>query len=198
MRISTKYGFTFLCMPKCASTSIEKALTPYCQLITQGGNPGLKHTSYRKYKRFLEPFVRPHAQKEIETVCIMREPISWLHSWYRYRKRDKLAGTPKSTIDMDFNKFCELYMENEIKFGRRLQFDTLRDKDGNVGVDKIFPYENLELAKKYFEEKIGKEIDFPQLNVSKEEEMILDDGIRKRLIDFLQKDYEVYNSITKG
>ncbi len=38
MRVSIKYGFTFLCMPKCASTSIEKVLTPYSELIMKNNS----------------------------------------------------------------------------------------------------------------------------------------------------------------
>ena len=81
MRVNIDYKFIFLCMPKCASTSIEATLNPYSQLYTSR-HPKVKHTNDSKYQRFIKPFLN---QDDIEVVCLMREPISWLHSWYRYR-----------------------------------------------------------------------------------------------------------------
>ena len=58
MRVSIKYNFTFLCMPKCASTSIEKVLLPHCQLITdENALIAVKHTNAKKYNKFIRPFL---------------------------------------------------------------------------------------------------------------------------------------------
>ena len=197
MRVSIRYGFTFLCMPKCASTSIERALRPYCELVTQGGNvPGtrLKHTNLRNYKKFLEPFINTIASEPLETVCLMREPIDWLHSWYRYRKRDEIADTPRSTRGISFDQFCEAYMEGKVK-GLGSQYRFITTEDGEIGVDKIFRYEELDKLKQYFEEKIGKEIEFPVMNVSPKEERLLSPEVEAKLKEFLKKEYEIYEKL---
>jgi len=39
----------------------------------------------------------------------MREPISWLGSWYRFRQRPHLDGRPASTKDMSFDELCATF-----------------------------------------------------------------------------------------
>ena len=193
VRISSKYGFAFLCMPKTASTSIEKVLFPYCDLVTIGDQPSLKHTTYRAYARFLEPYLFHYTGKKLETVCLMREPIDWLHSWYRYRKRAELIGSNKSTLNMSFDEFCIGYMNGRIKVGR--QYGFLRDKEGNVGVDRLIRYEEMDKLKNYFKNKLGEELDIPKMNVSPKEDIELSGEIRKKLRNHLKKEYEIYDGI---
>jgi len=194
MRISTKYGFAFLCMTKTASTSVENALTPHSELLTQGKYAtALKHINYRKYSKYIEPLVKNTTGIKPETVCVMREPIDWLHSWYRYRKRDEISTSERSTKDLSFNEFCELYLERKAKVGRQINF--VKDHNGKIGVDKIFRYEKLELLKEYFEEKIGKPVDFPVMNVSPKESMDIDADLKSKLMEFLEEDYSLYLSL---
>ena len=196
MRVSVRYGFTFLCTTKTASTSIEHALTKHCELITRGKHATeLKHINYRGYSRYIEPMIENIAGIRPETVCVMREPIDWLYSWYRYRKRDKVKKE-RSTREMNFQEFCELYLEGKAMLGRQSNF--MKNQEGTVGVDRVFRYENLDLLRNYFEEKIGKEIEFPVMNVSPHGEMELNEDLKKRLVEYLQEDYELYNSLAGG
>ena len=200
MRISTKYGFTFLCTPKCASTSIEKALTPYSQLMTKG-DPQLKHTNYKQYNEFIKPFLS-NSKKEIEVVCLMREPISWLHSWYRFQSREALKSPDhklhhKYSGNMTFEEWINDYLSdkpsnNPIKHSQHTYFI---DKNGKVGVDKIFKYENMVEIKEYFELKVGEKIEFPRLNISPIIEYRLTSEVKHCLKDFLKVDYEIYNTL---
>ena len=194
MRVSLRYGFTFLCMPKCASTSIENALSKYSELMTRGRYATrLKHTRYRKYKRFIEPFIKDATKELPETVCVMREPIEWVHSWYRYRKRDEIIGKPESTKEMSFDEFCNAYMNSELNIGR--QYDFLRNRKGEVGIDRVFRYERMDLLKEYFEKKIGQKIDFPSMNISPKEPLELNPEIRDRLLEYLSEEYRIYNTL---
>jgi hypothetical protein len=101
-------------MTKTASTSIENTLTSYCELVTRGKYAtALKHINYKKYERYIEPLIENITGKKPETVCVMREPIDWLHSWYRYRKRDSASGSKRSTQNITFSEFCELYIQKK-------------------------------------------------------------------------------------
>jgi hypothetical protein len=94
MIVSQTHGFVFICLPKCASTSTEAILRPYADIMT-GGRPDYKHMTYRKYERFLKPLMRSKLKNKSElpeVVCLFREPVDWLHSWYRYRQRNSLQG----------------------------------------------------------------------------------------------------------
>ncbi len=192
MRVSKKYGFTFLCMPKCASTSIERALRPYSQL-NSNQDIKMKHTNYRNYNKYIKPCVG----KKLEIVCLMREPVLWLYSWYKYRKRDEIKNKNKSTANISFSEFCEAYLLTNppIYASMGKQSDFFKDNDGKQGVIKIFKYENLEEIKKYFEEKIGKKLEIPLLNISPKDNYDLDTVLEQRLKDFLKIDYEIYKAL---
>jgi hypothetical protein len=186
-------------MPKCASTSIEDVLSPYSQLMTRY-SPTMKHANFKRYKKYIEPFVVESTGKKPETICLFREPIDWLYSWYKYRQRSKLDGKPKSTRGLSFDEFCIKYMAGDkmiSSIGRQAKF--VENMNHDIGVDKIFPYENLNLIKMYLEDKIGEKISLPIKNVSpKISEKRLSESVEKELREYLDKDYNIYNTIIKN
>ena len=42
-----------------------------------------------------------------ELVCIIREPIDWTASWWRYRSRPATVGKASYTGDMSFDEFAD-------------------------------------------------------------------------------------------
>ncbi len=94
---------------------------------------------------------------------------------------------------MDFPEFVSKYISREIKLGKQSNF--IINKNGKIGVDKIFKYEDLDKLKVYFEEKIGKIIEFPVMNVSPTEELMLDDELKGELENYLKFDYIIYNGL---
>lgn len=202
MQLSTKYGFAFLCMPKCASTSVENAISDHCNLST-GGHPSIKHINIRKYKAYIEALhMELLPKKKVETFCLMREPIEWLGSWYRYRSRKELENEKHPnhknyTGNITFSEFLEEYLKDEklpyAKVENQFQFVCL--KDGSVGVDRIFKMEALDQVEAYLSDKIGEKIIIPRLNVSPEVAVDVDVGLCERVRDKLRKDYELYESL---
>jgi hypothetical protein len=71
----------------------------------------------------------------MELMAIMREPVDWLSSWYRYRSRPALAGQQQSTSDMDFDTFVEAWLSEAppvfAQIGRQSRF--LSEEDGTLG-----------------------------------------------------------------
>lgn len=198
MRVCKRYGFVFLCMPKCASTSIEKALAPYSQLSTND-DVDLKHADYRRYSKFIKPFIK---KKDIEIVCLMREPISWLHSWYRFRSREAIKDPKHKNHrnycgNITFQKYIEDYLSDTPSSYANIGFQKgfLVGKNGEIGIDKIFKYENIEKIIEYFEQKIGKSLEMPMLNISPGIDYNLDAELEIRLKEFLKSDYEIYNEL---
>jgi len=72
----------------------------------------------------------------------------------------------------------------------------MKGEDGQIGIDRIFKYEELEKLKAYFEEKIGQEIEFPHLNVSPIEDYKLAPEIEQRLKQHLKYEYALYNNLS--
>ncbi len=194
MLISIEKKITFLAMTKAASTSIEMALAPRCD-IAYYGNPRVKHISYRRYSRFVAPYLASLGYNDIETCCLFREPVDWLFSWYRYRSRPEIAGRPQSTAGLSFDEFACLYLAGSPTtkgVGRPSKF--VADKDGTPSVTHIFKYDNLPAFRKFIENRFGEPLHLDRLNESPAGEFILSPQTRTRLTEFFAPEYEIYEA----
>jgi hypothetical protein len=198
MMIFLKEHLVFLATPKTASTSIEMALGPHCD-IRLAKTPNAKHTPLRKYKRFLEPFVQTLVTGEADTVAMIREPVEWLGSWYRYRGRESLNGKSNSTANISFNQFIEGYLsEPQPEFahvGSQSRF--LSDKDGKLGVDYLFCYEDMAGLLRFLENRLGRQVTIGRLNVSPVAELALSPELHKELRRRFAQDFEIYEQFRK-
>ncbi|BAF72677.1 sulfotransferase family 2 domain-containing protein [Sulfurovum sp. NBC37-1] len=205
MQLSTKYGFAFLCMPKCASTSIEKTISKYCS-INYHKNPLLKHMNARDYHSYVAAFhqkVLPG--KKIETFCLVRDPVDWVHSWYRFRMRDPLKNPrhpnhANYTGNITFQEFVTEMIEGSdsryVRIGT--QKDFLMLDNGKIGINNIFPMERMDLVKSFLEDKIGKKIEIPIKNVAQKIDMNLSAELTGKLELFLKEDIELYYNIVSN
>jgi hypothetical protein len=202
-----QHGIVFLAMTKCASTAIEDELFSYSQLVTRK-NPMLKHMHYRAFKRFIEPLLgrHGHPRDTYEVVCVMREPISWLHSWWRYRGRPQLANAegPRRrnyTGDITFEQFVRAYIDQSERYatsiGRQANF-VRGPKDQLVGVDRLFRYEELGAFVDYASERVGKRLALDKINVSPKTRLKLPRSTRRELQEFLATEYYIYETLANG
>jgi hypothetical protein len=156
----------FLATPKTASTAIETALESLSALSILRP-PVLKHTSVQRFHRFLGPYLEAAAGEPFEVVALMREPVAWLGSWYRYRQRDELADPKRSTSAMTFDAFVQAWCRDEppqfAAVGSQAKF--LKPRQGK-GVDRLFRYEEMGTFVDYLENRLNCEIILPRLNVS--------------------------------
>ncbi|MES2657367.1 MAG: sulfotransferase family 2 domain-containing protein [Verrucomicrobiota bacterium] len=175
MRISAKHKFAFLCNPKCGSTSIEKAINPFCE-SGLGGNPNLKHINAVTFKRHIRPLLRRAGLlNSIETFCIIREPVERVYSWYRYQSRPLLSNPShqnhhKYTGGISFEEFVEGYIAKVrppfAKISNQADFMTLGK--GQLGVDHVFRLDRMDQVQEFLSKKIGKPIVIPHRNISPE------------------------------
>jgi len=91
----------FLAMPKTGTTAIETAMDPWADAVFRTPS-GLKHTNIQRFNRFYRKPFESHANGDIETVCVVREPVDWLGSWYRYRSREQFAWSPEFDCECEF------------------------------------------------------------------------------------------------
>lgn len=170
MLISLKHGFTFFCTPKCASNSIEAMLKPHAEIHLLG-SPQVRHTNAQQYANHITPYLAEVAPgTEFERVAIIREPVAWLHSWYRFRARSELRGTdnPNSTAHVNFAGFIDAYLADApppfAQVGTQLDF--LLTTDGRLGVDRLFAYEQLDELVTFFADRVGQSLSLHAINVS--------------------------------
>jgi hypothetical protein len=74
MQISIEYDYVFLCQPKCASTTIEKALTPYSDLGSLSGRASIKYINTRQYTKFLD-YISQKIGSELKLPPLNQSPL---------------------------------------------------------------------------------------------------------------------------
>lgn len=194
MLISMKQKLAFLAMPKTASTSIERALAPHCD-IHYRKLPRVKHMPYRRFNRFLTPYLNEIGFPDIETTCLFREPVSWVFSWYRYRSRPAILGKPESCAHLSFEEFVIGYTgeyEDFPRFGRQAHF--VAGKDDKPAVDHIFRFENLPEYVMFLEERFQTKLEIKHLNASPVMPFDLSKSATGRLERYLASEYEIFET----
>ena len=110
MLIFWKQKLAFLAIPKTGTSAYAQALAPVASLSLQDP-PELKHAPLIRYNRFIRPMYEIVCNTQLDTMAVIREPISWMGSWYRYRQRPFLKGKPTSTQDITFDTFARGYLQ---------------------------------------------------------------------------------------
>lgn len=169
MLISQKHNFVFFCMPKCASNSIELMLKPHSEIHLRG-RPQVRHTNVREYRTYIQPYLADVAgTTELETICLVREPVSWLNSWYRFRARHDLrsGNHPHSTSHVDFEGFVEAYLAVPRPAFAAIgsQYEFVRDAQGETGVDRLFAYDDIPGLVDFFSKRVGRRLTLKTLNI---------------------------------
>ena len=110
------HGFVMLSLPKCASTSMVKAVAGQAEMVLRI-NPKLKHINCAQFHELMVPVLRKggYQRKDYEVVSLFREPVEWLESWWRYRKRPALdeENSQRFTGDQTFEEFTIDYVERQ-------------------------------------------------------------------------------------
>ncbi len=194
MLVFWRQGLVFLATPKTASTSIETALSPLAAVVVMRP-PQLKHTNAQKYQRQVAPFLGDPKGETFVTTALMREPIDWLGSWYRYRRRaDEVPE--KSTRDLTFDDFVRAYCQPaQPEFAKVGAQATFLTPHGFRPVDYIFRYERMELFVKFLEKRLGTTISLPVSNVSPTEALSLSPPVKALLQQHCAADFALYGGL---
>ena len=193
MLISIDKRLAYLAMPKTGTTSLQTVLGRHCE-IRFGRSPRAKHMSMRVFEQFMMPYLRQIGAGDTETFCVIREPIDWLGSWYRYRSRLKQNKAPRSTKGISFEAFVEGYLAKPqpefAKVGRPSRF--VAGVSGKPAVTHMFRYENLPGVVQFLEKRFGETIQLPKVNVSPKGETMLPPALRTRLETERAEDFALY------
>ncbi|MEM9798517.1 MAG: gamma-glutamyl kinase [Pseudomonadota bacterium] len=194
MLVFWKARLVLFAVPKTGTTALEAALAPMADIAIVNP-PGLKHCNIRKYRRELAPFVEQGGRRPFQHVAVMREPLDWLGSWYRYRSRPALNGHPNSTANMDFEDFIQAHLLDEppdfARVGRQARF-----LDG--GVDHLFSYDHPEPFHTFLEARIGPLPSFGRENVSPSVSVTLADETRARLRAARSEDFALWADVCRA
>ena len=194
MLVFWRQGLVFLATPKTASTSIESALSPLAAVVVMRP-PQLKHTNAQKYQRHVAPFLGDQKGTSFVTTALMREPLNWLGSWYRYRQRPEEVPE-KSTAAISFDDFVRAYcLPDQPEFAKVGSQATFLAPPGFRPVDHIFRYEQMDLFVKFLEKRLAVKISLPMINVSPEAEIALSPAVEAELRQSRSADFALYDSL---
>ena len=197
MLILWKERLAILAVPKTGTTALEEALAPHAA-VAVARPPHLKHMPLRRFDRFIRPWLAKSGLENIETVAVMREPLSWLGSWYRYRRRDQIRGSERSTAGVTFDQFIDAYLMGEDRpeyanVGAQLRM--IAGADGAPGVDHLFAYENLGALREFLQRRTGRAITLGRSNVSPEMPLALEAAREARLRRALAADFAAWSAL---
>ncbi|KEO51742.1 hypothetical protein [Thioclava pacifica] len=196
MLIFWKQRLAFLATPKAGSSAVEAALEPLAELAVTRP-PELKHVSGLDFRTHFAPFLSAQAGAPFTTIALMREPIDWLRSWYRFRLFDVGANGPEVSPSCSFEQFARdfiSYPRPEIAdFPTQSEF--LCDGSGTPLVDRIFPYERIGDFVHYLEDQLDFAITLPRVNVPPAADVGLSAATEEALRDTMAPDIALYAQI---
>lgn len=194
MLIFWEQRLVFLATPKAGSSAIEMALESLAAVSLQ--RPAeLKHTDIATFRRHLGPWLKAQTGEDFTTVALMREPVDWLRSWYRFKLRDDQDDPQHAMEGVRFSDFAARYARpdgpGQMKIGSQSAFLT-----GDSGsVDRIFPYERIQDFVDFLEGRLDCAIELPRINVPPSVDVHLDPAAEQALRDAMARDLELYQTI---
>lgn len=191
--------FVFVASTKTASTSIEHALMPYADIV-RGGDARRKHIglqdAFWTYDMiFAQPGYRPES---FFKFGVMRDPLDWIGSWYRYRLGNKVESPLPEGLS-----FAEFWARKDWNIQRgdgckHLQRDMFCAQNGDVLADVIIPYDRLSDVFSEICRGLGLKVPLPYKNVSRLSCSIeLASGLRDEIREFYAEDYALFAQLDK-
>jgi hypothetical protein len=196
MLVFWKARLVVLAVPKTGTTALEEALAPRADALIRNP-PEKKHVTARRYRNQLAPYFENRGGRPMELMAVIREPLDWLGSWYRYRARSEIAGRASSTAGLSFDAFVEGWLSDPepefARVGRQSRF--VSDGDGRLLVEHLFRYEALGDAVTFLEGRLEAPVDLPRRNASARVPLELDPALDARLRAEARADFDLWASL---
>lgn len=194
-----KERLAYLAVPKTGTSAVERALHRRASAVLRDP-PGLKHTNARGYERRFRAMFERGDLPPIQTVAVMREPISWLGSWFRYRQRPALSGHQNSTEGLTFDSFVAAYLAPKqppfAEVGSQARFVT--DENGDLLVNHLFQYERFEPFVDFLQRRLGADITLKTVNKSPSLPLELSSSLENELRQALILDFQIHGALDEG
>ncbi|MCA0920727.1 gamma-glutamyl kinase [Pseudooceanicola nanhaiensis] len=196
MLVFSKAKLVILSVPKTGTTAMESFLGPHADILVKEP-PELKHAPVYRYNRFFRPMLEKFVDPGIETMAVMREPISWLGSWYRYRQRPFMEGKANATHGISFDDFVLAYCQGKqppfANVGSQAKF--LEPQPNGTRVTHLFRYEDQPAIHRFLEARLGLTLELDQENVSPRMELALSAEVEDKLRRKCAEEFALWDSI---
>ena len=196
MLVFPEARLALLAVPKTGTTALAVAFGSEAGMVLRHP-PALKHLGVRDFDRHLRPLLeRSAGGGRFETVAVMREPIAWLGSWYRYRLREDIAGLAQSTRGLSFDRFVLDHLSDpcpvHAAVGRQ---SRLIAPAAACRVDHLFRHDRMDALLAFLADRTGVRAILPRRNVSPDAPLDLSAATEARLRADLAPDFALYASL---
>jgi len=196
MLVFYKERLVILAVPKTGTTALMSALRARADIVV-ADPPELKHAPLYRYNRFFRPMFEKVCDAQMETVALMREPVSWLGSWYRYRRRPFMKGNPNATFEVSFDDFVSAYTRGDrpgfANVGSQAKF--LEPRPNGTAVTHMFRYEDPARLAEFLSARLGAMPPLKQENVSPEMALELSPETLSKYRRKCAGEFDLYHSI---
>lgn len=196
MLVFWKERLVLLSVPKTGTHAYTQALAPLASMVVTDP-PDLKHAPVYRYNRFFRPMFDKMGGADLELVAVIREPLSWLGSWYRYRLRDELVGKPASTRGVSFDDFalasCGDTPPAFANVGSQARFTESRPN--GTRVSHFFRYEDQAGLRAFLTQRLGPLPEIPEVNVSPSRDLALSAAVEAQVRALRADDFALWASI---
>lgn len=193
MLVFYKARLVFLSVPKTGSTAYIEALSPFADVVFSGP-PELKHAPVYRYDRFVQPMLKKVCQAQMEALAVMRAPLDWLGSWYRYRSRPDLSKHIQSTSGISFDEFVRAHLREQppefAAVGRQSRF--LEAGKNGTHVKYLFSYEHPDRLTRFLQQRLEQAFETRRLNVSPAGDLNLDPATERLFAQHYAADIKLY------
>ena len=169
MFLSYDPKFIFVHIPKTAGTSISNCLNTVARGKVERGCLRCDwdhHTTARQFKHRLGY----KQYNDSFTFSFVRNPWDWMYSWYNMHNWQKHQPIEFKYWLMEYNHLmANTHLEGEeiVPSQKRGQMDWLTDEKGDIIVDYIGRFENLNNDFEFIRKKLNIKVELPKLNTRK-------------------------------
>lgn len=167
MLVLAEAGLVVFEVPKTASSALRMALLPHATAPERLGLPPYipRHVGAPCYLlRHADRLERSLGYRP-QTLCILREPLRRMQSWYRFRLRAPGGG---ALVGPGFDAFLRAYLSDQppphARIGRQDRFCGWNG--AGAMVDHLFDFRFLQLATDWIGSRIGQKVTLPRRNGS--------------------------------
>lgn len=193
MMVFLDSALVFLAVPKTGTHAYQEVLLDRADMVIRHP-PALKHMPVTRFNKIIRPLFGEDHQR-LETLAVIREPLDWLGSWYRYRARADIAGKPQSTADVSFEDFARAYLTDKRPAFADVgsQGAMVTGPDSVCAVDHLFRHDAQEPLRIFLRDRLAMKLKtLPRRNISPQGDLTLPNGVRKRLEKKFPLDFQLY------